>query len=61
MEFGSRFSYSEIGRITIIFEDRMSKVIELRHILENSFTYNDINIVGISVELQYLSFFEWNC
>ena len=57
MEFRSRFSYSEIGRIAIIVEDRMSKVTELRHILENSFTNNDINIVGISVELQDLSFF----
>ena len=57
MEFRSRFSYSEIGRITIIVEDRMSKVTELGHILENSFTNNDINIVGISVELQDLSFF----
>ena len=46
MEFRSRFSYSEIGRITIVVEDRMSKVTELRHILENSFTNNDINIVG---------------
>ena len=56
MEFRSRFSYSEIGRITIIVEDRMSKVTELRHILENSFPNNDINMVGISVELQDLSF-----
>ena len=57
MEFRSRFSYSEICRITIIVEDRMSKVTELRHILENSFTNNDINIAGIGVELQDLSFF----
>ena len=57
MEFRSCFSYSEIGRITIIVEDRMSKVTELRHILENSFTNNDINIFGISVELQDLSIF----
>ena len=56
MEFRSRFSYSEVGRITIIVEDRMSKVTELRHILENSFTNNYTNIVGISVELQDLSF-----
>ena len=58
MEFRSRFSYSEIVRITFIAEDRMSKVTELRHILEKSFTNNDINIFGISVELQDLSFFE---
>ena len=57
MELRSRFSYSEVGRITIIVEDRMSKVTELRHILDNSFTNNDINIVGINVELQELSFF----
>ena len=58
MEFRSRFSYSEIGRIAIIVEDRISKVkvTELRHVLENSFTNNDINIVGIIVELQDLSF-----
>ena len=35
----------------------MSKVTELRNILENSFTNNDINIVGIIVKLQDLSFF----
>ena len=56
MEFRIRLSYSEIGRITIIVEDRMSKVTELRHFLENSLTNNDINIVGISVELQDLTF-----
>ena len=56
MEFHSCFSYSEIGLIAIIVENRMSKVTELRHILENSLTFNDINIIGISVELQNLSF-----
>ena len=56
MEFLSRFSYSKIGRITVIVEDRMSKVTELRHILKNSFINNDINFIGISVELQDLSF-----
>ena len=35
----------------------MSKILELRHILKNRFTNNDINIIGIGVELHDLSFY----
>ena len=50
------FRYSEIGRIAIIIEDPMSNASELRHILENCFTNNDINMIGINVVLQDLIF-----